>query len=156
MTDVSPATNDYELWVLLHQTRDAIYKAREKEVEVYGLTPIKAATVFIIQAIGDRATPAEIARWLLREPNSVSELLDRMAKDGLIIKTRDLERKTQVRITLTEKGHQALEQSRDYKTVQNILSALSGEEKKQMRLLLEKLRARAVEELDLKYQLPYP
>ena len=154
--DSSPATEDYELWVLLHQTRDAIYKAREKEVQVHGLTPIKAATVFIIRAIGDKATPAEIARWLLREPNSVTELLDRMAKDGLVKKTRDLEKKNQVRITLTEKGQQAFEQSREHKSVQQILSALSGEEKKQMRLLLEKLRARALAELDIKYQLPYP
>lgn len=130
MDDSLSASQDYNLWVLLHQARDVIYKAKEKELRQYGLSPIKAAVLFVIKAIGDKATPAEIARWVFREPNSITELINRMAGKGLVRKTRDPDKKNLVRVTLTEKG--------------------------QLRSLLEKLRNRGCEELGVDYRVPFP
>ena len=156
MTSSSTVNQDYNLWVLLYQARDAIFKAREKELRQYGLTPVKAATLFVIQAIGDEATPAEIARWLFREPHSITELLNRMAKGGLVRKTRNLGQGNLVRVTITEKGKQAYYQSSESKYIPQILSFLSEEEKQQLRLLLEKLRSKAHQELGVKFKMPYP
>jgi len=55
---------DYKLWVLLHQTRDVMFKAREKEFRKYGITSIQAAVLSIVKTIEGKATPSEIARWL--------------------------------------------------------------------------------------------
>ena len=82
---------DYNLWVLLHQAKDAVFKAREKELSQYGISAMEAAALFIIQAIGDKATPAEISRWIFREHHTVTALLSRMEKKGLITKVKDLE-----------------------------------------------------------------
>lgn len=156
MTVLPPATEDYKLWVLLHQTKDAIHHNREKELALCGLSPIMAATLFIVQAIGDKATPAEIARWLFRQPHSVTGLLNRMVKEGLITKTKDLDKKNLVRISITEKGKTAYEQSRNHESISRILSVLSGEEREQLRVSLDKLRKKALEELELEKKLPYP
>ena len=53
---------DYNLWVLLAHTRHAIFEAREKELRLFNITARRSAVLYIIQALGDKATPAEISR----------------------------------------------------------------------------------------------
>ncbi|UCH42218.1 MAG: hypothetical protein JSW16_05180, partial [Dehalococcoidales bacterium] len=53
---------DYEVWMLLNQASEAMFKAREKELNGNGVTAMEATALFIIQAIGNQATPAEISR----------------------------------------------------------------------------------------------
>jgi rRNA processing protein Gar1 len=68
-------------WIWLSRTRDAVFAARRKELHRYDISARQASVMFVIQALGDKATPSEISRWLLREPHSVSEFLQRMEKD---------------------------------------------------------------------------
>ena len=89
--------------MLLNQATDATLRARQKELDRYGISAAQAAVLFIIQAIGEKATPAEITRWLFREPHSVSGMLSRMEKQGLVRKVKDLDGKNLVRIAMTEK-----------------------------------------------------
>lgn len=136
----------YELWVLLAQTREAMYKARQKELRRYNLSPRQSAVLFIIQAIGDKVTPAEISRWLLRESHSVSEIISRMEKQGLLKKVRDLDRKNLVRIELTEKGSEAYNQAIKRDSIHTIMSALSDEKRRQFSTMLKTIRDRALKE----------
>jgi len=147
MQDFSSADEDYNLWVLLSQAADAMLRARQKELDRYGISAVQAAALFIIQAIGDRATPAEITRWLLREPHTITELLNRMENEGLVTKTKDLERKNLVRVSITDKGHQAYQQSTKRKSIHKVMSSLSEEERQQLRSYLERLRNKALGEL---------
>ena len=75
---------DYKIWWLILGMRRAMHKARAKELFQYGITPEEASVLFVVNAIGDKATPAEVSRWVLREPHSVSSLLSRMEKDRLV------------------------------------------------------------------------
>ncbi len=95
---------DYALWWLILQTRRSMHKARARELFRFGITPEEAAVLFVVSRIGDTATPAEISRWILREPHSTSGLLERMRKDGLIYKVKDLDKKNLVRVLINEKG----------------------------------------------------
>jgi len=148
---------DYELWVLLNQARDATLRAREDELRrQVGISAIQAAVLFIVKAVKVPATPAEISRWLFREPHTVSGLLDRMEKKGLITKAKDLERKNLIRVALTEKGEEAYRRSRDMKVIPKILSSLTGRKKDNLRGYLEKLRNKALEELRIEHPLPFP
>jgi len=147
---------DYELWVLLAQAREAMYKARQKELRLYNLSPRQSAVLFIIRAIGDKVTPAEISRWLLREPHSVSEIISRMEKQGLLKKVRDLYRKNLVRIELTEKGSEAYNQAIKRDSIHTIMSALSDEERRQFSTMLEKIRDRALKESGKELRTPFP
>ncbi|MFQ5996469.1 MAG: MarR family winged helix-turn-helix transcriptional regulator [Dehalococcoidales bacterium] len=146
---------DYELWWLILHVRRAMRKLRAKELFQYGITPEEAAVLFVVQAIGDKATPAEIARYLLREPHTISGLLSRMVGDGLVRKTKDLARKNRVRVLLTDKGRKAYKQSTKRESVHRVMSCLSEEERQQLRAPLGKLCQKALEELGTDRQLPF-
>lgn len=147
---------DYNLWVLLRQTRDAMVKARERELEKFGISSIQAAVLFTIQAIGPEATPAEISRRLVREPHSVSGLLSRMEKQGIIKRSRDLPKRNMVRVEMTEKGSEAYEQSTKRLSMHQIMSVLSEEEQKNLWDYLEKLRDKSLKLAGIGYELPFP
>ena len=154
-------SQDYRLWILMTQTRDTMWAVREKEVAEYGLSNVETATLFIIQAIGlsiDRkATPLEISRWLFRKPHSVSELLKRMEKKGLVTKAKDLERKNSVRVAVTEKGRKAYKKvTRQGRAISRMMSTLSEEEHHQLWSCLGKLREKALDEFGTKYRPPFP
>jgi len=156
MEDLLPKDEDYELWVLLYQAKDAIEIAREKELRPYGISPMQAAVLFIVQAIGDKATPAEISRWMFRQHHSVSGLLNRMEKAGLVKKTKDLDRKNLVRVTLTEKGQQAYRDSLKRESLHNIMPSLSKEKRQQLKSYLKELRDTALKEVGNEFKLPFP
>jgi DNA-binding MarR family transcriptional regulator len=147
---------DYELWVLLHQVSDAITKAREEELRQYNISMIQAGVLFIVKNAKAPVTPAEISRWLFREPHTVSGLLNRMQKQGLIKKTKDLDRKNLIRVTLTDKGEKAYQKSRQMKVVPKILNRLSQKERDAFRSQLEKLRTKSLNEIGMKRKLPFP
>jgi DNA-binding MarR family transcriptional regulator len=151
-----PATNqEHNLWLLLGLTKDAISKARRRELYRYNIRARRAGVLFVIQAIGDHATPVEIARRLFREPHSVSELLSRMVKEGLVRKVKDLDRKNAVRVVLTEKGRETYYQSTKRESIHKIMSSLSEEERQQLWALLEKLYYKALEELGMNRELSF-
>jgi len=79
-----------------------------------------------------------------------------MEKQGLVRKVNDLERKNMIRIVLTEKGEQVYQRSREMKVIPKILSCLSPEERDNLRTYLETLRNKALGEIGIRYQLPFP
>jgi len=156
MPHTSPVDQDYDLWVLLNQVQSLMMNARDTELMEHGTTAMQAAVLFIINSIGEEAIPAEISRWLLRKPATVSGLLDRMEKAGLIERVKDLPRKNLVRIRLTEKGRQAYKQSLKREAIHKTMSCLSEEERKQLASILVKLRKRVTEVLRHREEIPFP
>ena len=154
--DIVASDPDYSLWVLIRQTRDAIIKSRKNELRRYGISSIQAGVLFTIQAIGNEATPAEISRRLIREPHSISGLLSRMEKRGLVKKTKDLTRKNLVRVSLTKKGGNIFQKSGERKSFHKIMSVLSKEEHQQLMKSLEILRDKALKEAGVEHELPFP
>lgn len=153
------ALNDsnHKLCVLLWQTRDALFKARQNELRQFGVTISEASVLFFVSTIGPNITPMKISQWLFREPQSVSELINRMRKKGLVVKTKDLKKKNMVRISLTEKGKEIYKHTVKTRfVIKDILNCLSEEEKQQLWTLLDKVRNRAIEDLKLKHKPPHP
>ena len=140
MRNHSSSDQDYEIWVLLHQVRDLIFRAREKELRSSGITPMQAAVLFDIEAIGNEATVTELSQWLLRKLHSVSGLLNRMEKEGLISRSKDSPSQNLARVTLTEKGRQAYYQSTQRASIHNAIRTLSQEERQQLSSILKKMR----------------
>ena len=114
------------LWVLIAQTKDAILRARELEYARYGISNERRAVLAIIQNNGGRATPVDIARDLFRELHSVTEMLVRMEKDGLVTRHKGTGR-SKVEVSLTEKGLDVFDQSLHNETDRKIFSALDEE-----------------------------
>ncbi len=146
---------DYELWWLILHLRRAMHKIRARELFQYGITPEQAAVLSVVQAIGDEAKPVEIARYLLREPHTISGILSRMQEEGLLRKVKDLDRKNLVRVVLTEKGRKAYKQSTKRESIHRVMSCLSEEDHQQLRVPLEKLCRKALEELGVGRKPPF-
>jgi DNA-binding MarR family transcriptional regulator len=146
----------YNLWTMIEQVHSGITLARDRELEPHGLSTIKAAALFIIDAIGEEATPAEISRWILRRPHSVSGLLDRMEGEGLIRKSKDLQKKNLVRVTITPQGRKAYNQSLKKKAINQILAALTVQERHQLYTCMDKLRTKALKVAGINYKPPFP
>ena len=148
--------SDFRLWIMLRQARDAIRKIRARELNQYGITAGQAAVLFVIKAIGEDVTPAQISQWRIQERHSISAILNRMEKDGLVTKAKDLPRKNQVRVSLTPKGEKACEQAVKRESIHKILSCLSEEEHEQLTSCLQRLRNEALENLGVTNYPPFP
>ena len=85
----------------------------------------------------------------------MSDLLNRMEKQGLVRRKRDAKRKNVSRITLTDKGEQAFKRQREVGAVARILSELTPQESETALAALEKLRKKAIEELKSGLSSPY-
>jgi DNA-binding MarR family transcriptional regulator len=152
----SYSDEDHDLWMLLTHTRYAIYRSREKELQRFGVSPEQVGVLFIVQALNNRATPSEISRFILRQPHTVSALIERMAEKGLVRKVHDLDRKNLVRVSLTEKGQKVYEHSTMRGPIHRIMNTLSDEERTQLRTLLQKLHLQARKEIGLDRETPPP
>ncbi|MBI2934292.1 MAG: MarR family transcriptional regulator [Chloroflexi bacterium] len=147
---------DFNVWLLLHQARDAVYRARGQELGNYGLTNVEAAVLGAIEAISgngnQQVTPSEISRWLFRKPHSVSRLVTRMEKRGLVTRTNDLDKKNLVRIAMTDKGHKAYQQTKKRQSIKKVLCCLSEEQRQQFWTCLELVRDSALSQLGIEQE----
>jgi DNA-binding MarR family transcriptional regulator len=139
----------YRLSVLIKQTDNAIQKSRENELRKFGITPEQAAALICIRSLGNRATSAEISRWLFRDESSTLVLIRRMIKQGLIIKTKDPNNKHLIIIRLTQKGVSGYENAIIFLSLQDIFSHLSKNKREQLHSLISLTRSTAFEVLGL-------
>lgn len=148
---------NYMLWWLIQQAKSEWETLRERELRPHGATMTQVSVLFIIMLIGDEATPAEISRRTLREPHSVSRILDRMEKAGLIKKGNDLPQKNLVRVRITDKGRGIYRQATRMNSINRVLSVLSEEEREQLSKYLRKILVRVLEEQGTPRRVkPYP
>lgn len=141
--------DSYRLFTLLRQTADSVYKAREIELKKYNLSPEQAAALVCIRSLDNKATPAELSRWLFRKRNSITILLNRMQKLDLIKKMVNKDRKNSITIRLTEKGLDAYKKSIEFQTFYHITKVLPEKKRKQLWLLLQTVRLKVFEDLQL-------
>ncbi len=138
----SAEDEDQDLWFLLTHTRYAIFRAREKELQRYGVSPEQVSLLFVVQALGNKATPASLSRHILRQPHTVSALVDRMARRGLVKKVKDLDRKNLVRVKMTQKGKSVYSRLSERMATHDMMADLSEEERQKMIQSLLKIQSR--------------
>ena len=138
---------DYVLWNLLILTRDAIHRAREKELNRYGITPVQSGTLFAIHNLGDQATISRIGLRIMRKPHSVLNLLQRLENHGMVKKQKSGNGRTPATYTLTPKGHEAYLNSTKRESVHRALSALTDVEKQRLENYLRKTMNQTFEDM---------
>jgi DNA-binding MarR family transcriptional regulator len=155
--DPRPVADEYfMLWALIAQTKDAILRARELEYARWGISNERRAVLFVIQNNGGCTTPVEIGRTLFRELHSVTEMLVRMEKDGLVTRQKGTGR-SKVEVCLTQKGLDVFDQSLHNETDKRIFSVLTKKQRERLSLYLWKLRGRTLEHLGVpEWHLNFP
>jgi DNA-binding MarR family transcriptional regulator len=114
----------YQTYALLKRCEDTIYEAR-------GLTTEQYAVLVTISYIGDPARVSDIARWLERSTNSISMIVDRMVKAGLVRRARDRRDRRVVYISKTSKAESLFRPAtvESFASIQGILSVMTQKDK---------------------------
>ena len=157
MAQTIKADKNYTLFTCLLQAADILVKIRERELLPQHLSATAAQILFLVDAMGEDVTPAKISRMLLREPHSISGILMRMGKQGLIKRAKNMERKNLIRVTLTTKGEKLLKQAMQKEGIKHVLSRLTEEQRRQLKQALDVLKEAGMKELKLSPKaLPWP
>jgi DNA-binding MarR family transcriptional regulator len=146
-------THTRNLFVLFDQTRDILINAIELELKQSKTNFAQTRIFYILTQEKKGVTQADLSKWLLRNPNTVSTLINKMEKEGLVKKTKNKE-DGKVYVTLTQKGSKVWDEVGE-RAIFLTFSALSEEEKEQFKALLKKLRTEIRNMLGLDFKPPF-
>jgi DNA-binding MarR family transcriptional regulator len=134
-----------KLWLLLHQVRDVIMSCEDEVFGEHKLTTERYLVLALMKLSDGYARPTNLARWLGRSPNSVSMLVDRMVKAGLIRRVRNRGDRRAIRLIMTSKGENALKPATvaGLELIRKVVSPLSYEDKYTFARLLETTKHQA-------------
>ncbi len=130
------------VWLLLHRVRDAFFLCEDSVFANYGLTTEQFTLLAAVKGSSGSLRPSDLASYMERSPNSVSMLVDRMVKAGLVKRTRDRKDRRVVNVTLTGKAEKAVEQAAPagWELVQKLLSPVPDEDRRALASLLETIK----------------
>jgi len=128
------------LWARMFLSTKLVERAREVELSRVNISLIQAMVLYALKVSPEPLTPSKLARMLCSEPHSMSALIDRMEKQGLVEKKHDLSPKNLVRVVVTAKGDEAFQRQRSVNAVTNITSRLTKEERETLGSCADKLR----------------
>jgi MarR family 2-MHQ and catechol resistance regulon transcriptional repressor len=133
------------LWLLLRRVGDALSLCQDSVYSKYGLTTEQFGVLASIKSRGP-LTPSRLALILERGPNSMSMLVDRMVKAGLVRRTRDRKDRRIVNVSMTSKGEKAVEPAipAGWEFIHEILSPLSEDDRRVLASTLETVKCQLV------------
>jgi len=129
--------NDAYLFGLLKHSTSLISRARELELAQYQITMEQMSVLHALLISKGSATIDEIATIVIRQHNSVSTIVNRMSKAGLVKKEKILHQK-KYSVQITEKA-QSFVAAIPRKSIEMVFTSLSLEEKGQLATCLEHL-----------------
>jgi MarR family 2-MHQ and catechol resistance regulon transcriptional repressor len=146
--------DDFRLWKLFDHARFMIARSREMELAQYCLTPEQAHILDILNRSGGSTTINEIVELTMRQHHSISTLINRMTKQGLVTKIKTPNDKRAFNVMITDKGRELFNKmSTD--SVKTIFACLSPEEKQELNSHLKKLVVRSYNLLGKEYRLRF-
>jgi DNA-binding MarR family transcriptional regulator len=145
---------EINLYVLMDQANSVITQAVELELKHLQITQPQARVLTMLSRQNTPVTLEELANWTLKEFNSVSTLINRMEKKGLIKKIK-IDGNLKTYITLSEKGSDLYHRQVTERSIHLIFSKLSKDEQKQLENTLKKVRDNTRDLLGLNFRPPF-
>jgi len=142
-------SDDYDLWGKVTEVNKLIGRARSIELSSINLTPEQSHILRILMVNGGTSTINEIADITFRTHNTVSILVKRMEKAGLVYREKK-ESSKQYLLSISEKGSE-LFKTMPIDSIEMIFSAMSDEEKELFSSYLDRLEQEARHILGLDY-----
>lgn len=149
MYDFQFSDSAFATHTLLRQAWIAVNKAMEYRLAKVGLTPEKLAVLWACRDYPGTLIPAEIARLLFREEQTVTGLLNRMEREGLVKRIPKRKGKPFTEIEITRKGEEAISQALPLhkELIVELSSDLSAGQQKNLQESLRALRDKSLETL---------
>jgi len=146
-------THTRNLFVIFDQTRDTLIRAVELELKQSKINFAQARILYSLTQKKNGMTQGDLSKWNLRNLNTVSTLTSKMEKEGLVKRTKNKE-DGKVYVTLTQQGSEEWDEVSE-RAIFLTFSVLSEKEKKQLKVLLKKLRTEARNLLGLDFKPPF-
>ena len=129
------------LWLLLPRVGDALALCQDLVFSKYGITTEQWRVLACLKSRGP-LRPVDLASMLERTPNTISMLVDRMVKAGLVRRTRDRKDRRAVFVSLTAKGKEAIEPAvpAGWEFFHKVVSSLSYDDQRALADMLETLK----------------
>jgi MarR family 2-MHQ and catechol resistance regulon transcriptional repressor len=129
------------LWLLLRRVGDSLSLCEDLVYSKYGLTSEQFGVLGAIKSRGP-LRPVDLGSMLERSPNSMSMLVDRMVKAGLVKRTRDKRDRRAVFVSMTDKGREAVDPAAPtgWEFIHKLLSPLSNDEQRTLASMLEAVK----------------
>jgi len=134
------------LWFLMHRDVGLFKRCEDEAYGEKGLTTEQFVMLAAMKYIGRTASPSDLAQWIGRTPNTVSMIVDRMVKAGLVKRTRDRKDRRVVRVVSTEKADDAFARAipAGWEFIRRVMSPLSQADRQTLARLLETIRYEAL------------
>jgi DNA-binding MarR family transcriptional regulator len=138
MANVRPSIAVLKSWRQIYQTENLLRQCQDQICVEYGLTVEQYAVLIVLNYAGGSSRITDIAQWLIRSTNSITMIVDRMVKAGLVKRTRDRVDRRVVKVTATSKGNAAVKQAHVaiLEFVRKIFQPLSNEDENTLSSLL--------------------
>jgi DNA-binding MarR family transcriptional regulator len=130
------------LWFLMHRDYRLLVNCEDQIYGEKGLTMEQFSVLVAMKYIHGPVRPTDVAKWIGRTPNTISMIIDRMVKAGLVRRTRDrIDRRT-VHLAATSKAENALRLAipAGWEFIQKIMLPMSEADRHTFARLLETLR----------------
>jgi len=138
------------LWRTLYQTYTRFKNGMDQVLSEQGLTMEQYLVLVTIKYHDPPMRITDVARWLERSTNSVTMIVDRMVKAGLLRRVRDRSDRRTVNVFLTSKAENALEPANPavWEFMQQGMSPLSCKDKNAFASLLKMINQKLLEYLN--------
>ena len=143
--------DEHRLWIIFHHAYDTMVKCEEQEAQKASITNQQLLVLWMIEFIGENTERpviiTELVPYLNRSIASISAIIYRMEKKGLLKTTRDLPDRRSFRIEITPRGKRLYSEGVQYNRnlLKAMLSVFSPEEMKILTMLLTKFKDKASE-----------
>ena len=129
------------LWLLLRRVGDVLMLCQDSVFSEYNLTTEQWGVLTSLKSRGP-LRPSDLSLILERTPNSMSMLIDRMVKAGLVKRTRDRKDRRVVTVSFTGKGEEAVQPAviAGWEFINEVLSPLSHDDQHTLASLLETVK----------------
>ena len=137
--------NDF--WFLLNRGRDLSNLVTDKYLYEHGVSQVEFATLYSISFLGDNVSPADLARQLFRNRNTISYILKRLEKKGLITVSNNRGKRNLIKVANTEKAEEILCFMEKNELIKRMAESFSEEERQSFKKFMQKTYDMAVTEL---------
>ncbi len=146
MIDIDHEDTIIRSFILFVQTAYAILKYAD--AQLYRKARLSISKLVVMRALASNngvMTPSEITEWTQTERHTITTLVDRMKRDGLIRTERNPRDKRSVNVSLTDKGREVLMQAMPVarEIVDQVMSSISEDDALQLEKSLRVLRQNA-------------
>jgi len=136
-------------WDTLYETYNAIFKLAELALLPHNLSLPQLRLLSVLKQGGGILTTGEIGRAMVKASQTITGLVDRLEEPGLVERVFDRRDRRKTWVRLTEKGERKLEETMPVanRLAEEISSALTDEELRELQAKTDKLRTAAMERL---------